>query len=273
MKRLFMLLMILVLFISCAKTKDHKIPETVFIKGGHFKMGDNSDSMADEYPAHFIHVKNFYLGKYEITNAQYHQFTVDNPDWRKSNIEKLIKKNLVDVDYLNHWDNDNYKPNMGNHPVVFVSYFAAVAYCKWLSQMAGKKFRLPSEGEWEYAASNGDKQNPYSIFPFKKENATFADNQGPGNSTRPVGSHSASPLGLYDMNGNVWEITMSLFNRYPYKPEQSDSMELKKHDERVVIRGGSFSTFLFYMRNTGRYFTHTKSSSEELGFRVAYSAE
>jgi len=255
----------------CGKGGALKIPETILIKGGHFMLGDSLDPNSDEYPGHYVFVKDFFLGKYEITNTQYKFFVDDNAMWRKSNIQELKRKKLVDDDYLSHWVNDAYPENLKNNPVTFISWFAATAYCKWLSKISGKNYRLPGEAEWEYAAGNGNKHHPFALFPHKNENMTYADNQGPSQSTRPVGSHPSSPFGLYDMNGNVWELTMSKFKKYPYQPMLSDDMNVTNPEERMVIRGGSFQTYLIYTRVSFRNFSKVDHCSEEIGFRIAYS--
>jgi formylglycine-generating enzyme required for sulfatase activity len=271
-KSLMIFCIVLISFLSfCKSGKDSKVPETVFVKGAHIKLGDNSDKISNNYPEHYVLVRDFNIGKYEITNMQYKYFLDDNQHWKKSNIENLINKKLVSVDYLSHWNGDSYPEKLKNHPIVYVSYFAAVAYCSWLSNLTGKNYRLPTEAEWEYTAGNGEKRHPFSIFPFDKKEITYADNQGPENSTREIGSHKSNELGIYDMTGNVWELTMTLFKRYPYQPSFVDSMKITKNDEKIVIRGGSFLSYMFYTLTSFRNFIYADHTSEEIGFRVAMS--
>ncbi len=270
LKRISLFLSVFI-FISCSGT-NKKIPEMVLIKGGHFSMGSNINKQSDEYPANYVYVKNFYLSKYEITHQQYKYFLDDNPHWKKQNKKKLIAKKLVDMDYLDNWKDGKFPEKLKNHPVNFVSWFAAVAYCNWLSQETGKKVRLPDEAEWEYAAGNGEKHDPYGSMPMDKKDLTYGENPGPYKTTRPIGSHKPNDFGLYDMNGNVWELTMSTYDRYPFKPFKVNSMKSLKHNRRVIIRGGSFDTLFVYTTSTFRHFIHAFRTSAETGFRVAISA-
>lgn len=273
MKKIVLIIVILQLFFafSCKSVDPKKVPKFVFIKGGHFTIGSNQDPRAEEYPQTWVFVDNFYISKYEITNEQYKYFLDDSPHWRKSNIQTLIKKKLVDEDYLNHWKNGSFPEKLRKHPITFVSWFACVAYCNWLSNLIGKKIRLPGEAEWEYAAGNGKKHTFYSIYPIKKADLTFANNQGPGQMTRPVGSHRASEFGLHDMTGNVWEYTMSRYRPYPFKANKVNDMRNTQDFERFTIRGGGFNTYLADCRVTVRNNFRAHMSKEDIGMRVVYT--
>ncbi len=271
MKKIILLFLIFAL-ISCKKN-DEKIPEMAFIKGGHFLMGSNAIKKSDEYPAKHVYVNDFYIGKYEITYKQFKYFLDENPNWKPSNREKLLEKKLVDVDYLDNWKNDMYPKKLENHPVGFVSWFAAVAYCNWLSKVTGKEVRLPDEAEWEYAAGNGEKHDIYAIMPMEKTDLTCGHNPGPYKTTRPVGSHKSNDFGLYDMNGNVWELTMSTYDRYPFIPAKVNSMKTLKPNRRIIMRGGSFDTMFVYSTNIFRNFIHAFRTSEEVGFRIVIASK
>jgi formylglycine-generating enzyme required for sulfatase activity len=236
-------------------------------------MGSNENKGTFEYPAKYMYVRNFYIGKYEITNKQFEYFLQNNPQWKKSNIKKLIEKKLVSVDYLDNWKKGKMPEKLKNHPVVYISWFAAVAYCSWLSELTGDKYRLPSELEWEYAAGNGERHDPFGIMPMTENDLTFAKNPGPFKTTRPVGSHKPNLLGLYDMNGNVWEFTMSTFAPYPYVARRVESMKSLKPLRRIAIRGGSYDTFFVYTGTTFRKFAYAATSSDEIGFRVVKVAD
>ena len=146
------------------------------IPAGEFQMGSKYGS---EKPMHRVYVDAFYIDKYEVTNAEYKKFIDANPQWRKDRIPRAYHAGS----YLNHWNGNNYPIGKGNHPVTYVSWYAAMAYSKW----AGK--RLPTEAEWEKAASG-----------------TLVGNTGGGvGDTTPVGNYPPNGYGLYDMVGNVWE--------------------------------------------------------------------
>lgn len=275
MKRILLLtaFSLFVFFISCKKNVSAGLPTMVFIKGGHFSMGSNQDRASDEYPATYVYVKNFYLGKYEITNAQYKTFVDNNPMWKKSNINALMKKKLVDVDYLVYWENDTYKKEFKNHPVNYVSWHAAIAYTKWLSATTSKRYRLPTEAEWEYAAGNANDNTPFAVFPISKDKLTYAENPGPYRlmPTREVGSHGASKLGIHDLNGNVEELTMSMYRRYPYRKDY-ETTSMSDKEERVSIRGGSFESYMPTTSTKFRNFKKIYRCLDTMGFRVAMEA-
>ena len=158
-------------------------------------FGDNgwTYSHANEKPVHTVYLDAFYIDKYEVTNAQYKEFVDANPEWSKANIDKRFH----DGDYLAQWEGNTYPNWAENHPVVFVSWYAGMAYAEW----AGK--RLPTEAEWEKAARGGltGKAYPWgnSIDPSKANyKMDFAG-------TLPVGTYSPNNYGLYDITGNVWE--------------------------------------------------------------------
>ena len=174
-------------------SSDHTIPEDMaLIPAGEFQMGSN-DGDDDEKPVHTVYVDAFHIDKYEVTNAQYKKFVDANPEWQK---DRILSK-YHDGDYLKHWNGNNYPPGKGNHPVVYVSWYAAMAYAEW----SGK--RLPTEAEWEKAARGGRLGRKYTwgrSLDFNKAN--YGDEIG---DTTPVGSYDANGYGLYDMAGNVWE--------------------------------------------------------------------
>ena len=120
--------------------------EMVLIPAGKFRMGSNaSDTYPDERPVDTVYVDAFYMDKYEVTNAQYRKFLLANPRWQKRRIEARFHNG----NYLKYWIGNNYPSGEGNHPVMYVSWYAAMAYAEW----AGK--RLPTETEWERAARGG----------------------------------------------------------------------------------------------------------------------
>ena len=116
----------------------------------------DEDARDNEQPVHTVHLDAFYMDVFEVTNAFFKAFVDANPHWQKN----LIMDEFHDGDYLLHWSGNNYPSGKGNHPVTFVSWYAAMAYAEW----AGK--RLPTEAEWEYAARGGVAGKKY---PFRQE--------------------------------------------------------------------------------------------------------
>ena len=120
--------------------------DMVLIPGGEFQMGsDDSDAFDSEKPVHIVYIDEFYMDKYEVTNAQYKMFVDANPQWQKQNIPDKYHNGI----YLKHWNGNNYPSGTGDHPVVHVSWYAAMAYAQWTGKC------LPTEAEWEKAARGG----------------------------------------------------------------------------------------------------------------------
>ena len=167
-------------------------PEMVLIPAGEFRRGSNN-GQEDERPVHTVYVDAFYMDKYEVTNAQFQKFVLANPDWDKGR----IADRYYDGDYLQHWTGNDYPSEKANHPVVYVSWYAAMAYAQWAEK------RLPTEAEWEYAARGGleGKKYPWGDG-IDSGKANYAANVG---DTTPVDRYPPNGYGLHDMAGNVWE--------------------------------------------------------------------
>ena len=153
----------------------------------------------DEDPVHTVHIDAFFMDAHEVTNLEYKAFLLENPRWQKSRIDTQFHGGS----YLEHWSGNNYPPGKANHPVTYVSWYAAMAYAAW----AGK--RLPTEAEWEYAARGGlaGKKYPWgNTLTHNDANYTSGD-------TTSVGRYAANGYGLYDMAGNVWEWCLDEYDR------------------------------------------------------------
>ncbi len=182
----------------------------MLIPAGKFQMGQTEDIweviQGDERHSFGIvlrvHLDAFYMDKYEVTNAQYKKFVDANPEWQKNR----IPASFHDGDYLRHWNGNEYPAGKANHPVEFVSWYAAMAYAKW----AGK--RLPTEAEWEKAARGGfrARKYPWGDDSIKASNGNIFS----GRSTE-VGQYPANGYGLYDMAGNVEEWCLDEFTFFP----------------------------------------------------------
>ena len=242
----------------------------VLIPGGEFQMG-NSDSEADddEKPVHTVYVDAFYMDKYEVTNAQFKAFVDANPQWRKDSIPRAYH----DGYYLNHWTGNRYPNGKSNHPVVYVSWYSAMAYAQW----AGK--RLPTEAEWEKAARGGlVRQNYPWGNGIGSTRANFGRNVG---KTTPIGSYVANGYGLYDMAGNVWEWCLDRYDadfyarsprRNPVSGAESPAQIVNRFT-RVksfrVLRGGSWDYGATYLRVAFRYGDSPAYTNVGDGFRCA----
>ncbi len=130
--------------IYTVKTPEPQFSKEALIPAGAFAMGSNNGDN-DEQPVHTVYVDAFYMDTHEVTNGAYQKFVLANPRWQKDRIQDA----LHDGDYLKHWNGNNYPRHDANHPVVYVSWYAAMAYAEWVGK------RLPSEAEWEKTARGG----------------------------------------------------------------------------------------------------------------------
>ncbi len=237
-------------------------PDMAFFRAGSFfTMGSwKKDAETDEKPDHVVFLDAFYIDKYETTNAQYKEFIDANPEWQKNRIPKKYH----DGDYLKHWNGNDYPPDKGNHPVVYVSWYAAMAYAEW----RGK--RLPTEAEWECAA-----RSSWHWGAMNADTANYGENVG---DTTPVGTYPPGASGLYDMAGNVWEWCLDEYNpdfyaiSPPHNPLAGGTMDTILSDWTNVktvrvLRGGSWASNAKFVRVSDRTRFTPKITNKARGFR------
>jgi formylglycine-generating enzyme required for sulfatase activity len=226
-----------------------KGPEMVVIPTGNFWMGSpktDAFGLDAERPYHQVEIRHlFALGQTPITFAAYDRFAkatgAEEPD-------------------AGGW-------GRGNRPVINVSWEDAVAYAEWLSVQTGKRYRLPSEAEWEYACRAGT-ETPWS---FGSEQAKLGEyawyRVNSGDQTQPVGEKKPNPWGLHDVHGNVFEWVQDCWHgTYDGSPIVGAAWE-----ERVV-RGGSWGSGPGLLRSAYRSGYFAVSRNNILGFRLAQSA-
>ena len=250
----------------------------VLVKGGTFTMGCTSEKETDcidwEKPAHQVSLRDFYLGKYEVTLQEFKAF-IDATNFR-TDADKEGKSDIWNGSTWEtkkgvNWRCDvagNLRPSSDyNHPVIHVSWNDAVAYCNWLAQTTGKKYRLPTEAEWEYAARGGSlsRNYKYSGSNNLEEVAWYKANSG--SKTHAVGLKKANELGLYDLSGNVWEWCQDWFAAYSSNA-QTNPTGAESGSYRVY-RGGSWilserASSVFYRNLVSPTYRY-----DNLGFRLA----
>jgi len=252
-------------------------PDLVEIPAGSFLMGSaDTDTFADadEKPQHTLELARYWIGRTEVTNAQFRQFVEDGGyakqeywtaagwAWREEN----------SVTQPRYWDDPAW--NSADHPVVGVSWFEAVAYVRWLSARTGHAFRLPTEAEWEKAARGADGR----IWPWGNEWIEGQANSAEEgqNTTTAVGGYSggASPYGALDMAGNAWEwCATERGKRYPYQLEDEWADAYLERDAIRVLRGGALLSEQQYVRGADRYSTlGPRARYNFIGFRVVSHA-
>jgi len=242
--------------------------ELIHVQSGEFLMGSDpardKDAKEREQPQHRLGVRGFYIGKYPVTNAQYSVFV------------QATGHNVPE-----HWKNRNMPEGKNNHPVVSVTWNDAIAFSKWLrGETNGKKFHLPSEAEWEYAARGGPLSKGYIFAGSSDPHSVAWFDKNSGGATHPVGGKRPNELDVYDMSGNVWEWTRSLWGKawgepefkYPYNPQ--DGREALRQDPTIqqVLRGGAFDAESRYVRCANRHRESQGFGSLKIGFRVVVSS-
>jgi formylglycine-generating enzyme required for sulfatase activity len=230
--------------------------EFVRVPAGKFLMGstkENESAYDDERPQHTVDILyDYWMARYPITNELYNAYT------KAKNI-----KHPVDG-----WEKKK------DHPVIYVNWTDAMAYCQWLNGLikgelpSGLILRLPTEAEWEKAArGTHGLEYPWGNQFDKNKCNTIEGRKG---GTTPVGLYSPqgdSPYGCADMSGNVWEWTHSLMKAYPYNVK--DGREDEKTSNARVLRGGSFFNVEGYTRCAFRHLIVNLFNYR--GFRVVAS--
>ncbi len=230
------------------KTGGSRTTPMALVPRGEFVMGSN-ERWDDEAPEYIESVETFHIDLHEVTNANYHLFasaTKREPPY--------------------HWSEGNIPAGKEDHPVIYVSWHDANAYCKW----SGK--RLPTEQEWEKAA-RGENGNIYpwgNEWSLDKSNNPYKGSTG----TQPVGSYpeGRSPYGLYNMSGNVWEWVDSF-----YLPHPGNTIPRAEYGkDKRVLKGGSWFDCLSYgcglsAPTFNRSFFTPEVKNNSFGFRCAKS--
>jgi len=254
---------------------EQKGPELVLLPTGRFQMGSPEHErkiamaagsqpawLARELPQHWVGIeKPIAMGRYPVTVGEWRMF-VAATGWRSSG----------EVD----WDAPGFAQT-DRHPVVGINWFDAIRYVRWLSEVTGKSYRLPSEAEWEYACRAGTK----TAFSFgdtispeqANYDGNFTYNGGPRGEyrrgTTPVGMFAANPWGLFDMHGNVWEWMQDVVHdNYDGAPLDGSAWEEGGDQARRVLRGGSWLYTPRYLRSALRNGFSAALSNDIVGFRV-----
>ncbi|HYZ84523.1 MAG TPA: formylglycine-generating enzyme family protein [Bryobacteraceae bacterium] len=255
----------------------------VYVPAGPFKMGDNfGDGEARERPVHTVDLDAFYIGKYEVTNGQWRRFR-DDPGY--DNPKFWPNGHVVPKDQIPYWtDPKNHgggTPDSDPYPVQGVNWDAATAYCNWLSEKTGKRYRLPTEAEWEKAARGTDQRKYPWGNTIDKSRANYVGSSE-YDTGLPVGwydgtkrgdlqtQNSPSPYGAYDMAGNVLEWVADWYSRDYYSVSPRKNPKGPEQGAYKVIRGGSFFEDGSRLRSYARGGAWPSFQSYRMvGFRVA----
>jgi formylglycine-generating enzyme required for sulfatase activity len=235
---------------------DPRLGQVVTISAGKFRMGDNK-GRDNEKPQHELFLPDYQIGRYPLTNAEFAHFIEaggyhDQRWWTEAGWREKEKPTFEAEPWTEPrwWDDADY--NKPNHPVVGVSWYEILAFCRWLSAETGRSYRLPSEAEWEKAARGRDgRQHPWgNKFEARRLNA-FEGSQ-PVHATTPVGIYptGVSPFKVFDCAGNVWEWCATKagehfmnpkFKAYPYDIDEDEWLEAYLNGTDIrALRGGTY---------------------------------
>jgi len=236
----------------------------VTIPGGTFLMGAqktrksgpgyDAEANDDEGPVREVSLTPFQMGRYPVTVEEYRRFVEDEENGHRTE-RCWVNGGYSGEQTPKEWDEQVLHPN---RPVVNVNWFEAAAYCEWLTAKTGKKHRLPTEAEWEFAARGPEgRKYPWGNEPPDTNRANY--DEANVNAATPVGlfPSGATPEGIHDMAGNVWEWTADWYN---------------KENKYRVVRGGSWIYASGFLRAALRYGFGPESWLDFIGFRCAREA-
>ena len=258
------------------------------------------DYFKDEYPPHRVKItRAFYLGKYEVTVGEFKKFTAatgyqtQGETRNGADTEKgaggwgynAATGKMAGRSTNFNWRNPGFEQSDAQ-PVINVTWFDAVEFCKWLGNKEGKTVRLPTEAEWEYACRAGTVtryhtgEDPASLpaganvmddtnrseFPHVEE--LDIPKQGLHQFTMPVGGFAPNKFGIHDMHGNVWEWCADWYGEDYYATSPPADPPGPVRGTKRVRRGGGWNSFPLWARASFRNWNGPESRCVNLGFRV-----
>ena len=229
--------------------------DMVYVKGGEFKMGATPEQLDDaddvEYPVHTVTLDSYHIGRYEVTQGQW---------------EAVMGTSLEEQRALSTLD-EGIAGEGADYPMYFVSWNEAREFCRKLSEKTGKKYVLPTEAQWEYAARGGKKSKGYKYSGSNDIDEVAWYQYNSDNETHRVGTKKANELGLYDMSGNVWERCSDWWAYYV--EDDTDNPQGPVSGSYHVIRGGGWGINAWSCRVSYRSDVYPGNRGSYLGFRVA----
>jgi len=251
-------------------------PAMVEFPGGLFTIGEpiGKARYGDEENDQPSTIAPFAIARYPVTNAQYALFLDDDgyhadaPWWDAAGREWL-RQSVRTAPLL--WNDERFGITRPNHPVVGVTWYEATAFCRWLTQYLsdGFEYCLPSEAEWEYAA-RGTTRRTYA-WGDEEPDGERANFNWIYNGTTAVGcfAHGATPEGVYDLTGNVWEWTRSEYRPYPYDPNDGREDGQEPARKYFTFRGGGWFNLSIYLRASLRNGNVPAYCYYDVGLRLA----
>lgn len=223
----------------------------VWIPKGEFVMGSPESELgrhADEQQHEVQIEKGFWMGQYTVTFEQYDLFC-DETQCKKPHDQGWGRR---------------------KHPVISVNWFDGVAYADWLSKKSGRCYRLPTEAEWEYAARAGTTTAFSTGSNINISQAHYVDDRE--QQTKEVGSYEHNPWNLYDVHGNIWEWTASIYQEN-YEGEELNNSSAERSDIERTVRGGSWVNYATRLRSAMRRSYAASLRYGYMGFRISLHDE
>lgn len=211
----------------------------VWVEGGCFEMG-SARGEDDEKPVHKVCVDGFWMGTFEVTQGEWEKVMGNNPSKFKGS----------------------------DRPVETVSWNDAQEYIARLNQQTEKRYGLPTEAQWEYAARGGVKSRGFEYAGSNVVNEVAWYNENSGGTTIPVGRKLPNELGLYDMSGNVWEWCLDWYDQGYYRWGPSDNPAGPDGGSLRVFRGGGWDSSPGSVRAANRGWDEPGGRFVDLGFRL-----
>jgi len=218
----------------------------IMISGDTFKMGIKKVGMTDARPVHKVQLDSFYLSKFEVTQLQYNTFLQATTKDEKS--RALVKL-----------------------PITQISWIDTQKFITWLNSVTQTKYRLPTEAEWEFSA----KSNTLTNYPWgngigsNNANCKGCSVQKQAETPTLVGTFKPNGLGIYDMQGNVWEWTQDCYKKNYKGTPTNGSAYIYKQCQRRVLRGGAFNSQPKELYSSYRNAAKPDHKSKTIGFRLA----
>ena len=227
-----------------------------YVEGGTFKMEATSeqgkDAKDDEKPVREVKLNSYYIGKYEVTQSQW---------------EKVMGTTLEEQLALSDFSERGIVGEGSDYPMYYVSWQDAKAFCDSLSKRTGKKYVLPTEAMWEYAARGGNKSKHYKYSGSNSLGDVAWYEKNSKQKTHRVGTKRANELGICDMSGNVWEWCSDWYASYDENDTDNPQGPAREADR--VARGGDWGNDARCYRVSYRGSVNPDYRGHNLGFRVA----
>ena len=241
-----------------------------------------ADAEEDERPVHRVHVSEFFIGRFPVTNDEYARFVqatghaapvVGALPLIALSGRELVFRELA-APYV--WENDQPPAGHGSHPVVLVRHDDALAYCQWLSDAIARTVRLPTEAEWEKAARGGTEGVRYpwgNDIDSSRGNFLTDRSTKHQRGTRPTGTYPPNAYGLYDVCGNVWEWVGDWYSPDYYGLGEMLDPRGPQSGNMRIVRGGSWvNDDMTMLRSAYRHKVPPDTYAYSMGFRIVCEA-